>query len=240
MLCGVANAQPKFQFEEENFDFGEVVEGEIATHEFSFTNVGDQPLVISQVKASCGCTTPHWTREAIPPGGTGTIKAAYNSARRPGNFNKSITIWSNAETSVQRLVIRGSVVNRPPSAEEIAQSPKIVVAAAEFQFGKAEKGKPSLVTVEVTNEGATPLVFRQVNAACNCFSFDKTFDLQIAPGQTEAVSLIYTPTQLGNRLEVFTLRTNDLNTPNLIMKMQAEVVENLADEGVMGNSRRGF
>jgi hypothetical protein len=106
--------KPDFKFVKETHDFGNIKEGELATYEFVFTNVGKEPLIITNVAASCGCTTPTWTREPIKPGEQGKIKAVYNSANRPGPFTKSITISSNAKTPTKVVNIKG-VVDRVQS-----------------------------------------------------------------------------------------------------------------------------
>src|SRR5690554_2443140 len=90
-------SQGTFKFSnEDKHDFGLVEEGKLATYEFEFTNTGSAPIIMSGVRASCGCTTPSWTKEPIPPGGKGSVTASYNSAGRPGAFNKTIPITSNA------------------------------------------------------------------------------------------------------------------------------------------------
>lgn len=110
-----SNAQnsAKIDFEEKIFDFGELPEGPKVETEFSFKNTGDIPLIITKAKGSCGCTVPIWPKEPIAPGKTGIIKVVYNTARRPGNFTKTITLSSNAETPTTILKISGSVVKEP-------------------------------------------------------------------------------------------------------------------------------
>jgi len=92
-------------------DFKTVPEGPAAEHEFSFTNTGKEPIVISNVSASCGCTTPSYSKEPVLPGKSGIIKASYNTNGRIGPFTKSITITSNAGVKV--LTIRGEVEKAP-------------------------------------------------------------------------------------------------------------------------------
>lgn len=102
-----------FKFEAENHDFGTVKEGEQATYEFKFKNVGKEPLVITNVQASCGCTTPKWSKEPVKPGAEGVITAVYNSNGRPGAFNKQITVTSNAKTPTKVVYIKGNVEPKP-------------------------------------------------------------------------------------------------------------------------------
>ena len=77
---------------------------------FTFTNIGDAPLVIHQAVASCGCTVPEYTKEPIMPGKKGTIKVTYNgTGKYPGHFKKSITLRTNAKTEMVRLYIEGDM-----------------------------------------------------------------------------------------------------------------------------------
>ena len=101
---------PVIEFVEETFDFGELPEGPQATHEFKFKNTGTEPLIISNVKASCGCTTPNWPKEPVAPGAESVITATYNTQGRVGPFTKSITITSNASSPTSRVNIKGTVV----------------------------------------------------------------------------------------------------------------------------------
>jgi hypothetical protein len=96
------------KFEKETHDFGSIPQGTPATYEFVFKNTGKSPLIITNAAASCGCTTPDWTREPIKPGKTGTVKATYNAAS-PGPFTKSVTVISNAKNSTVILYLKGDV-----------------------------------------------------------------------------------------------------------------------------------
>lgn len=104
-----SNAQGALKFKQEKHDFGTITEGTVATYSFEFTNTGKTPVVISNVQPSCGCTTPDWTREPVMPGKTGKVTASYNSAGRPGNFNKTVTVMNNGQVSQIVLSIQGNV-----------------------------------------------------------------------------------------------------------------------------------
>lgn len=106
----VETTKPILNFEKETHDFGEIPEGPQATFEFKFTNDGKEDLIISDVKASCGCTTPVWPRDPVKPGETAVIAATYSTSKRLGPFNKAITITSNAHEPTKRLYIKGNVL----------------------------------------------------------------------------------------------------------------------------------
>ncbi len=104
-------------FETITHDFGTFPEenGKV-TCEFQFTNTGKADLVLQKVRASCGCTTPDWTKAPVKPGEKGIVKATYNPSGRPGAFNKTITVTTNV--GEKRLSIKGEVVPKAQKVED--------------------------------------------------------------------------------------------------------------------------
>jgi hypothetical protein len=131
--CLTGQAQQKngkAVFAKESHDFGSIKETDgPATFVFDFTNSGTDPLILKNVQASCGCTTPDWPKEPILPGKAGSIKVTYNPANRPGSFEKSITVTSDGNPGTQVLKINGSVVPKPqapappPASAPVAPAP---------------------------------------------------------------------------------------------------------------------
>lgn len=117
---------PKMIFTEETYEFGELIEGPQATHEFKFTNTGKEPLVLSNVHASCGCTTPSWPKEPILPGTDAKILVTYNTQGRVGPFTKSITINSNSDQPNKVIYIKGEVVRADPEKSVPVEQPTIL------------------------------------------------------------------------------------------------------------------
>ena len=108
ILSASLMAQPVMKLSKTEHDFGSFKEeAGRQTYEFEVTNTGDSPLVIQNIVASCGCTTPEWTKQPIPPGGKGKITAIYDPQNRPGAFNKTLSVYSNAKTQVAVLSIKG-------------------------------------------------------------------------------------------------------------------------------------
>lgn len=107
----------KVKFEEITHNFANVIEGQIARYDFKFTNTGTDPLVLSNVQASCGCTSPKWPREPIAPGASAVVTAEYNSSGRPGNFTKNIFVYSNGGDVT--LTITGIVVKEPEKPKSV-------------------------------------------------------------------------------------------------------------------------
>ncbi len=99
------------KFENTVHDYGTIEQGADGAFEFKFTNEGKTPLILNNVRSSCGCTVPSWTKEPVQPGSGGSIKVVYNTASI-GAFNKSVTVNSNAVNSTVLLQIKGNVVQK--------------------------------------------------------------------------------------------------------------------------------
>lgn len=99
------------EVKEAQYEFGDLLEGEVVLHEFEFTNTGNVPLIIDNATAACGCTIPEKPLEAIMPGETGKIKVKFNSSGRKGRMHKSVTVESNA-TNFPPLVLKGNVIKK--------------------------------------------------------------------------------------------------------------------------------
>lgn len=116
---GFVHGQSKITFEKMEHNFGSFLESEgVKTTTFKFKNTGNAPLILNSVNASCGCTTPKWTREPVAPNGSGEITVSYDPKNRPGSFSKSITVGSNAENSSVILTVSGQVEQKEKTLAE--------------------------------------------------------------------------------------------------------------------------
>jgi hypothetical protein len=118
-------------FEQTEFNFGIVAQGEKVKNVFVFTNTGSQPLIISDAKGSCGCTVPEWPREAIMPGKSAHILAVFDSANKLGLQAKRITITANTSPIQVFLILKGEVV---ASKSEVAKNEFKNVSVNEHLF----------------------------------------------------------------------------------------------------------
>lgn len=98
-----------FNFETEVIDYGTVLQNSDGVRQFTFTNTGDAPLVITEIKTSCGCTVPSYSKAPILPGETGQLDIKYDT-RRLGAFTKTVTVISNAESGNKILKIKGNII----------------------------------------------------------------------------------------------------------------------------------
>lgn len=108
------------QFRETRYDFGKIQQNRPVTHVFEVVNKGSEPIKLDNVQASCGCTTPEWSRDAIQPGGIATIKVGYNAAAE-GPFSKTISVQYNGNQT-STIVITGTVYKGPATSAPINSS----------------------------------------------------------------------------------------------------------------------
>lgn len=111
LTVGYTSAQAKIKFDKTSYDFGKFSEvTPVQKCTFTFTNVGNAPLIVNQAVASCGCTVPKYTKKPVAPGEKGTVNVTYNGKGRfPGHFKKTITIRTNGEPGMVRLYIEGTM-----------------------------------------------------------------------------------------------------------------------------------
>ena len=146
--------QPVITFEKTEHDFGKINEGDgRVSVEFVFKNEGMAPLVLSNVRASCGCTTPSWTKEPVEPGQSGKITVTYNPNGRPGRFQKTVTITSNASEATKKVFIKGEVI--PKQAKPVNKYTQAVgdlnMKTKTLDLGVIKKGEGKSGELEYTN-----------------------------------------------------------------------------------------
>jgi len=105
----------KIAFAERSFDFGEITQGDRVEHVFEFENIGNEPLILSDVRTTCGCTAPEWPREPIAPGQKSQVRVVFNSTGKMGMQNKVITVMSNAVNNPARVKIVTNVLAADPN-----------------------------------------------------------------------------------------------------------------------------
>ena len=149
---------PVITFKEMDYNFGKIHEEDgRVSHIFQFTNEGMEPFELSNVKASCGCTTPQWPHEPIEPGKTGDITVTYNPNGRPGQFTKTVTVTvkgkDETKTATVKLTIRGEVI--PKQAQPVirygVKMGDLSMKSKDIAFGTINKGAQPSASLEYTN-----------------------------------------------------------------------------------------
>jgi len=152
--------EPVMSFKKTLHDFGTIrQEDGIAKVRFEFTNTGSAPLIITDVKSSCGCTTPSYSKQPVPPGEKGYIDAAYDPLNSPGQFSKTITVNSNANNSPIVLTIRGTVAEKGNFVEE--KYPQVIenirLSTIFLNFGNIFTNEKKEQTILVYNPNKEPV-----------------------------------------------------------------------------------
>ena len=106
---------PVLKFEKNTHDFGDIHQGEKVEQIFGFTNTGTEPLIITNIQVTCGCTAPEWPREPIMPGGSGKIKVVFNSTGKQGRQDKVVTVVSNAVNDDNKIRFTTNVLLKDPN-----------------------------------------------------------------------------------------------------------------------------
>ena len=112
LIAQVPKKGPIIKFDKLVHDYGSIYQGADGSCEFKFTNEGDDPIILSSVRSSCGCTIPSYPKDPILPGQSNVIKVTYDT-KRMGTISKNITVTSNASEQTIVLSIKGNVIQKP-------------------------------------------------------------------------------------------------------------------------------
>lgn len=201
IICSLsAIAQGQLEFEKKTHDFGQVSEdGGPIDYSFQFKNTGNQPVKITQVKASCGCTTPAWTKELVMPGDSGFIKAQYNPRNRPGNFKKSLQVSSNAKNGYETLFIEGFVRPTPKTiAEELPyKTGGMRLKYKSLNLGRITNEKPIVETFDIYNDADQPIMILDERGMIPEYISLSVEPESIDPGQSGKLVVKYDPKEKG-------------------------------------------
>ncbi len=180
-------------FKETTYNFGDIKEeGGKVSHQFVFTNLGKKPVIIENVTATCGCTTPSWSKAPVKPGEQGEITVVYNPRNRPGSFNKTIRVFMNASQAPQALRISGNVLPKPPTIAD--QYPhkidNIRLKVRSFTFGKIYSDTVATKYIQVFNEGKVPVKIVPARVLPKHLKF-KAMPQTLKPKEQGIISLTY-------------------------------------------------
>lgn len=204
-----ANKKASFAVDNKIFDYGNIPEdGGLANHTFIIKNTGDNPLVIKQVTASCGCTTPNWTKDPIAAGKTGEVKIAYNPKGRPGPFNKSVSVYCENSDPVQ-LSVKGNVEKTNDDNKNL---PVFSPEKTHHDFGTiGENDGYAEYIFKFRNTGTAPLTISRVQASCGCTKPEWT-QTPVEPGKEGFIIITFNPKgRMGNFNKNATVYTNEDN-----------------------------
>ncbi|MEM7039095.1 MAG: DUF1573 domain-containing protein, partial [Bacteroidota bacterium] len=204
VASGLYAQNPKhlIDFNETTHDFGTVKKGDKTEFTFQFTNTSDAPVTLKNVKASCGCTTPKWTRDPVGPGETGDIHVTYNS-NRIGPFNKSVRINYNDRTDPVMVYIKGKV-NAPEGTAAVTKPPvKPAVPKINYNVPRGALAFEKIIEnmKQITSDDVKVVEFRFKNTSTQTVKFNTAEstaddglsfslkDTELKPGQESIVKV---------------------------------------------------
>jgi len=224
--------QATISFEKQVHDFGKIKEdGGTVEYRFIFTNTGQKPLIITKVQASCGCTSPSWTEKPVMPGEKGFVNAIFDPKNRPGNFNKSITVESNASNARIVLRIQGEVLQRERTMLDIY--PKAIgelrLQSNHLSFVTVYTDQVKTDTFKIFNSSEKPLKvgFSDVPAYIKL----KTEPAVLKPGEVGLILGEYDGRKVNDwdfitdRIKIL---INGADVPNNTITLSAKVQENFS------------
>jgi len=225
-------AQPAMKLSSPEHDFGKFKE-EAGRQKFDFIvqNTGNQPLVIQNIVASCGCTTPEWTKNPIPPNGSGKITAIYDPENRPGQFSKTLSVYTNSKPAVSVLVIKGEVIPREKTVEEIFTFPvgPVRFESNHLAFTNIKKTENKIRTMQVINTSDQPakIEFDNVPQHLSLKATPQT----LKPGQKGIIEGTYDATKTdswGYTTNIVRLKINCVEDQKVYYAVSANLVEDFS------------
>lgn len=220
LIPGLVVAQltePVF-FKSKIYDFGEVVEsGGNVEYDFTFTNLANRPMRILNVQASCGCTTPGWTKETIAASGSGFIKVSFDPKGKPGYFNKTLTVTTDVEKNPIVLTIKGNVVDKKSGGDELKVAlGSLRLKSNSITLGKVFVNKPAVAQeIKIQNAGTEPLTIKRANAPAH---IKVTTPVTLQAGESGMLNLSYDAKTLNrygfiaDRIELITTDADSIKT----------------------------
>lgn len=228
-------AQAKIEFEKSVHDFGSFPEAQ-ATAEciFKFKNVGNAPLLIVKAKATCGCTVPEYSKAPIAPGASGEIRVTYSAVGRPGVFNKSIKITTNATPADYSLTIKGNVIGEADRSEYKYYINGLYLKTISPDMGNITKGAKKSISLQSWNGTDRPLTIAVSNVAD--YMSVKALPNILKPGEKGKIEITYDSklsNNWGTQVDEFLITSERPNsrTTNKKITVNSFIAEDFSQQG---------
>jgi len=227
-----SNAQPhaKISFANPKHDFGQLkAESGSIKHKFEFTNTGNQHLLINEVKSSCGCTSPDWTRQPIAPGGKGFIIAEFDPKDEHGTFDKSLTVISNALESPSTLRITGTVASNDVNVLFPELIGDLRLESKRVSIAKIGNSETLTQTLKVYNQSAKALQISFAKLPPHLTV--KAVPSSLNPKQEGKIEIVFNAAKKsdwGFVKDDIALLLNSTNQPNNLLTISANIKEDFS------------
>ncbi|MBY0427509.1 MAG: DUF1573 domain-containing protein [Cytophagales bacterium] len=200
-------------FERYEYDFGYIYEENGAvSYDFIFKSNSNSKMVVSRAKASCGCTSPDWSKDSISSGGRGFVRVSYNPLNRPGPFRKSVKVNFSGDTITQEIFIKGVVILKPKNSSNILAERigSLKLKSRYLHLGNIKNNQSTVKEFELLNEGEKPIKLISLESP----KWIRASDLpaEIPPKEKYSLRVSYDPrpkNDLGYSEDMVELVTND-------------------------------
>lgn len=235
LFAGSASAQKKGKivFRESLHNFGSVKEElGLAEKIFVFDNTGSAPVSVMRVQTTCGCTSPEWTEEPVPPGSSGFVKVIFNPTNRPGPFNKKVTVISDGVPAQKTLTVYGKVYPRVKGPKDFYpfKEGNLRFRTNHLTYGKIENDELKIRETEIYNDGAVPVRFSIAKSKLPQHIKVELDSNVIMPEQTMLMKVTFNAARkydYGFVFDNFLLATNDKDKPYKKVAVSADIIEKL-------------
>jgi len=231
LACSLKSfAQPQIKFESVTHDYGTIKEEDGPQKAvFTFTNIGNEPLTITNVRASCGCTASNYTKESVAPGSTGVVEVTYNPANRPGQFAKSVSVTSNdPNTATVVLTIRGTTTPKPKTKADNYPSKigNLKFKTNHLAFQEMNNNQVRTDTLGVYNMGRADITISGTKDLPDFITIE-IIPQTIKYDEEGIILITYNALKrndFGYVFDKFNLLTNDTELPEKLLYVSANIV----------------
>lgn len=253
-MSGLLNAQPKINFNETSHSFGKIKEeGGLATYKFEFKNTGNQPVIITRVQSSCGCTTPDWTRSPVVPGAKGFVSTQYDPRNRPGAFNKHVLVYNTATKEPVKLVVTGEVIQKEKTVADIYrfQIGSLRLKTNHIAFAKLSNNAVKKQSIEIVNDSE-----KEITVSFDATRMPSHINTEVIPAKLKAnqkgkIVITYNAAKKNNWgyvIDRLSILIDGQKLPRNTLSVSATIVEDfsklskkeLADAPTMNFSEKEF
>lgn len=216
VLCAQDTAYAVLKFDEQVHWLRNVHEGDVVQHKFRFVNAGNSPLVITEVVQSV--FTPQDLNEPIAPGDSGFVAAQFNTAGKPGSFDKTVTVKSNSRNGDVTIHLQGEAIPKPAS-----DAPVMKFDSTTYWFDTVYQGSIVDHEFRFTNKGKTPLIISNVQGSSG--SVVPYYPKEpIAPGQSAMIRFVFnTNGRYGPQQKTVTV-TSNASEPTIVLTLKGYVI----------------
>ena len=212
---------PKLVLQQNEYNFGDIVQGEVVSHVFVLSNSGGDLLKISSVRPSCGCTAAMPENSELEPGESTNLNVSFNSKGRMGAQKKLVRIETNDPENPQQIItIKANVV---AEGNKLADMPVLDFSETQYDFGTIEEGKVVEHTFKFQNSGKATLNISDIKTSCGCTAALVSND-KIGPGEVGTLKVeLDTKNRKGKMSRTITITSNDPKEPTKILTVLADI-----------------